>query len=102
MADNLIIDLTPAPELPGEGLDVIRHIPRCLNVLFDLFNPAQGEFPVFVNRTEQALVPGAVARQSQQQAAGFIGRSDGALFKLVVNVVHGFPMNTSALKFGVN
>jgi hypothetical protein len=53
---------------------------------------------IFVYRTEQALVPGAVARQPQQQAAGFIGRSDGALFKLVVYVVHSDPLVVSALK----
>jgi len=50
-------------------------------VLLDFRNRSQGKFAALVNRTEKAPVPGAVSGQAQQQASGFIGRSDRPLFK---------------------
>ena len=55
-------------------------------------NRAQCKFLVFRNRAEQALVPGAIARQSQQETAGFVGGSNGALFKTLAATFHGIPV----------
>jgi len=53
---------------------------------------------VFVDRTEQALVSRAIACQTQQKAAGFVGGSNGALFKSGVAVVHAIPVVRSDFK----
>ena len=81
MTDHAVIDLTLAAELPGKGRDVIGNVSGGLDVLFDFRHCAQRKFSVFVNRAEEALVPGTVARQPQQQAAGLIWGSNRALFE---------------------
>jgi hypothetical protein len=75
------------PGTVGKALSAGFHMPvDGVDILDDVGFGANGKARALVYRTEGAVVPGAVAGHPDQQAAGFAGRPDGALFKPVVAV----------------
>ncbi len=100
MGNHRIIHGAVSPQLVGKLPDIVRNVSRRLNILLDFVNGSKGKFPALVHRTKQALIPGAVAGQAKQQAAGFVGGADRSLFKTGGSDIHIFvpvslrsPMN---------
>jgi hypothetical protein len=61
---------------------MVGDLPGHLNVRLDFLHRSEGKFLFFVNRAEQALIPGTVSGKSKQEASGFIGRPYGALLEI--------------------
>jgi hypothetical protein len=80
--DNPVIDFPSGAQPLGKGGQILLDALNGPDVFFDFLHPASGEFPSFVYRTKQALVPGTVSSNPDQKAFGLIGGTNRALFKI--------------------
>ena len=88
----MIVHTAVSAQSFGERLNVVGNVPGSLNIGLDVGHRSQGELSAFVYRAELAMVPGAVARQPQQKALGFIGRPNGAGLEAEVSINHFLPL----------
>ena len=70
-----------------------------VNVFYDVFNRAQAELCILVQIAEGAAVPRAVPAHADQQAAGFTGRADAALFKSLIGLIFFHGLDSNAVSF---
>jgi len=71
--------LSPAARSPGKALNVLNDGTEEIDLPFDLLRRAVREFLTFVDRAEEALVPGTVAGEAKEETSRLAGRPDGTL-----------------------